>query len=110
MYCLIASGFTSATQTFSLGALIVTEALAINSLSIGGSLYLGFGRSQCGRSGRDRPFAPWSMLFAGDREKARVVAPTFRSSPNGCRAAALLRSKPVSARPGPHQKKGEAKQ
>src|SRR5215212_3929147 len=49
------------------------------------SLYLGFGRSQCGRSGRDRPFAPWSMLFAGDREKARVVAPTFRRSPNGCR-------------------------
>jgi hypothetical protein len=49
------------------------------------SLYLGFGRSQCGRSGRDRPFAPWSMLFAGDREKARVLAPTFRRSPNGCR-------------------------
>ena len=34
MYCWMASGFTSASQTLALGALIVTEALAIRSLSI----------------------------------------------------------------------------
>jgi hypothetical protein len=38
------------------------------------SLYIDFGRSQCGRQGRDRPFPPWSGL-ARDRMKALVVAP-----------------------------------
>src|SRR5215210_1747579 len=41
------------------------------------SLYLGFGRSQCGHDGRDRPIPPWSELRR-DRPKARVVAPLER--------------------------------
>src|SRR5215210_835305 len=74
------------------------------------SLYLGFGRAQCGRSGRDRPFAPWSMLFAGDREKARVLAPTFRRSPNGCRGRCSFteQARIRKAGPTPTQRRSQA--
>src|SRR5215210_7127189 len=74
------------------------------------SLYLGFGRAQCGHSGRDRPFAPWSMLFAGDREKARVVAPTFRRSPNGCRGRCSFteQARIRKAGPTPTQRRSQA--
>src|SRR5215207_706534 len=48
-----------------------------------------------------------SLETARKHESSR---PPFGVARTVAGAAALLRSKPVSARPGPHQKKGEAKQ
>ena len=49
------------------------------------SLYLGFGRSQCGQRGRDRSIAPWSRLSAKTARKHGSSRPPFWRSPNGCR-------------------------
>jgi hypothetical protein len=72
------------------------------------SLYLGFGRSQCGQYGRDRPIPPWSHGFAKTAEKHPSSRPNFGGARTvaGAAAPAVL-SKPVSARPGPCQRKGE---
>src|SRR5919107_503012 len=48
-----------------------------------------------------------SLETARKHESSR---PPFGGARTVAGAAALLRSKPVSARPGPHQQKGEAKQ
>ena len=45
------------------------------------SLYLGFGRSQCGQHGRDRPVSPWSYGFAKTVRKHTSSRPLFSGEP-----------------------------
>ena len=68
-------------------------------------LRLGFGRSQCGRDGRDRPFSPRSMHFAETAESTRRRALSFGGARTvaGANAPSTL-SKPESARPGLHRR------
>src|SRR5215210_4641486 len=63
------------------------------------SLYIDFGRSQCGHNGRDRPIPPWSEL----RLKTVRKHESSRPPSGGARTvagAASFAGEPVSARSG----------